>query len=233
MKPIGAALMATLCLAADARATLVIYSDRATFDAANPGLPIETFEEGNVDPQTTRGLFPPLDSTTNDSTFSPGDILPSVSFDVSPPGTLAIYGTGTFGLHIKTIAAGTFTSGLDIVFAEGASAVGFDVFNVEFSTSPITISIFGESGLLGQESVPALDNSNPDFFGVSSDMEPITRINLLDAENLFQGVEGVDNVAFNIVPEPSTALLLMLGLFALAARSPARGASSLDSRLPR
>ena len=65
--------------------------------------------------------------------------------------------------------------------------------------------------LLGSTVVNALSNGTPTFFGVS-DVVLITRINL---DSMTNQAEGIDNIAFAPIPEPSTMLLLGSGLVGL------------------
>ena len=42
--------------AGQVHASLISYADRPTFDAANPGLPVENFSEAAIGPSWTKGL---------------------------------------------------------------------------------------------------------------------------------------------------------------------------------
>lgn len=80
------------------------YTDRPTFDASNHGLSIEDFEEGVVPVNGAVPMDAPLDSTTNNGFFAPGDILPGIRFQDNPgpdANHLFLTGDGGVGLQAK------------------------------------------------------------------------------------------------------------------------------------
>ncbi len=56
-------------------ATITYYTTRASFNTAEPGLPLETFSPIS----TPAVIAAPLSSTTNNSDFAAGNILPGIS----------------------------------------------------------------------------------------------------------------------------------------------------------
>ena len=194
---------------------LTFYTDRPTFNLANPGLPIEDFEEGNVGAGGVISFDGPLDSTSNNTGFMPGDILPGISF-VASTTDLALTGDGFLGIPTKAIGPNSFGDTFDILFTTPVLAAGMDVLT-PLNASVVTASVFGEGNvLLGSTMINA--SATPTFFGVSN-MAAITRINL-DAEA--NGGEIIDNIAFGSpgngqapIPEPSTIVLLGSGLAGL------------------
>jgi hypothetical protein len=208
------ALFLLLCAALPLQAGLIVYSDRPTFDAAAPGLPIETFEAGNIGAGVIVACPSPLDSLSNNSCFSPGSILPGIQFASSghPADGIALAGAGFAGLPSKAIFANYFEDTLGINLLSPATAIGFDLYSINPST--IAVSIYDPAAvLLGSYNVGA--GSSPVFFGVISDSGPIGSVGLA---SLTGAAEGIDNVAFGnagAIPEPATFGLLGAGLLAL------------------
>lgn len=215
---LSAVLGIMLAAPATADAALVFYLTRATFDAANPGLPVETFSAANIAAGTFTSVNPPVDSTTNDGVFSPGDILPGISIGTSV-NTLVVLGDGAVTGTTKSVGAGQFSASTNLTFAPGVSAVGTDVFAAPATGPTIAetfeVSVNGASGLLGSTTVSELAGAIA-FFGVSSDV-PITSITLHDQAN--NGSTFVDNIAFGTsaaVPEPGSLALAGISLLAFA-----------------
>lgn len=214
-----------LLAASGADAILVFYPDRPTFNAANPGLPVEDFNEGVG---IAAGFPAPLDSTSSNAHFVPGDILPGVSFTDNPGPDVVdgLYFAPAFhnGLAQTTQGIGQefpSSDALDILTSPGVTALAVDIFQ-NFgggfqSGSPIDVpvNVFGPGDvLLGFTSVTVNSNSFG-FFGVSSTLDLITRISI----NNTLSFDSIDNVAFGVaaaVPEPSTLLFLGSGLVVLA-----------------
>ena len=218
MRKLFTALCAVLFVFGTVRlagATLEFYSDRGTFNAANPDLPVEDFEEGNL-PGIGLAVVPaPLDSSSNNGVFSPGDILDGVRFQDNPSPNIDAFGFALIGsdfsvwpMPSKTLFINFYYDTLDIFFdGGGVVAVGMDVFSLPLS-SQVDISIYGVGGLLGSSSVDALSDGTPTFWGVFSDAELITWINLTSTGGEGGQMEGIDNIAFSTpVQELSTLLL--------------------------
>ncbi len=186
---------------AKANATLTFYSSSAVFDAAFPGLPLEDFEEGNVGPGGVVGCPAPLDETNSDFCFSPGDILPGISFQDDPgPDTIdgiALIGAGFSGASSKNIVANTFVDAFVIDFTgpDDVFAAGMDLTSY-FSNSTCAIDIYGPGGLLGSTTAPCTNAGS--FWGVSSDLDPIVQLVIFSTSNQ---AEGVDNVRFGGLQE--------------------------------
>jgi hypothetical protein len=201
----------------------MFYTDLPSFRAANPGLAVEDFEEGNVG----FGFDSPLNSTSSNDAFSPGDILPGVDFSNNPDNNLALVDSSHYpGLLSKTLIKGSEappggSSSLDIVFSgDNIYAVGFHLYHTTGGSTGLIaadndISIYGTMGLLGSQNVTTSD-TGPVFFGVSSDSEVIKRINVDGIVPFFYSFEMIDNVEFNSIPIPGAIWLLGSGLVGLA-----------------
>jgi hypothetical protein len=125
-------------LASDpAVAALIFFPDRASFNAANPNVTSENFETPVAPPGPSGAgvnFSGPLDSTTNNAIFQPGDIADGIRFSTTGV-------TFDLVLYPATVPFATFPSQvlgtpgapfiLTIEFtAANVFAVGMDLFNV-------------------------------------------------------------------------------------------------------
>ena len=181
-------------------AGLKYYTDRAAFYADNPGLLCEDFEEATILDGTIAGFDGPLDETTDNTYFNPGDILPGIRFQDNPgpdPNGLFLLGAGYMGNPSKNVGANTFLDSFDIIFPnDDVFAVGMDLVSY-FDADVLTITIYGAGGAL-LDTTTALATNDGTFWGVSSD-QVITRINLYSPTDQ---AEGVDNICFGALPPP-------------------------------
>ena len=207
-------MMASLGVPQTAEAALITFNSRAAFDLAAGPLPTETFEEGNVGAGQIVPCPAPLDASSNNSCFTPGEILAGLQLTVNPTSSsgLALTGDGFSGINTEAVFANVFSQELDLIFS-ASNAVGADLYS-EFSSSILNVSVFGTTGLLGVFQVAAINSGAGTFFGVISTGEPIVRIHLASQVG---AAEGVDNVSFGTigarqVPEPGSLALLGLGL---------------------
>ncbi|MBX9579114.1 MAG: PEP-CTERM sorting domain-containing protein [Gemmataceae bacterium] len=217
---LGAAAVGLLLgTAARSQAALVFYADRASFNAANPGLPVEDFSEGVIGPDGVIGFDGPVSSTIPQGPFPLGLAVPGLTVDSQPP--RGLFGSGlaltspSFGgtANGNMIFANFFDDTLDLFFDPGVTAVAADLGSL-FSDSNITVSVYGPGDVLLGSTVAAANNAGTGFFGVLSTMGDIARINLSSDTGQ---AEGVTNIAFGAggaaVPEPaSLASLAVAGL---------------------
>jgi hypothetical protein len=179
---------------------LTYYTDRPTFDAANPNLPIEDFENGIPGPGSVVGCPAPFNETTDNDCFAPGSILPGISFQDDPLNDagggsvngMVFLGSGFAGNPTDVIIANTFVDSFDIFFTEVANAAGMDLVSY-FNGDPITITVYAADGTTVLDTMTAPSSNAGIFWGVSAN-EPIGRIKLDSTTG--QEAEGVDNIAF-------------------------------------
>lgn len=210
---------------------LNVYSSRTAFNQAAPGLPVEDFEEGNVPPSSVVPCPSPLDNSSSNSCFAPGDILPGIRFQANPNANpadgIALVGPGLVGATSKGIVANYFVETFDIIFiGGGVNAVGMDLLHYFSSPVTVTITVYGSgSTVLGVTAASA--TSAGQFWGVIS-QQPITSINIASTVGPSgDGAEGVDNVAFGTTGVPAPLLrsagvamvaVVLLGIGVLALR---------------
>lgn len=167
-----------------AMASLTFFNDRATFEAAAPGLTLEDFENGNVGPGGVIPCGNPLEN--GDPCFAPGGLADGFSLSASVGQTVAL-GDGVIGQPSIAVGPDLFNANASFAFtAPDVFAVGFDLFD-PFG-SAFTVTLVGEdSTVLGSMVVQA-----PAFFGVKSD-QIIARVDI--AATGF-GAEIFDNLLF-------------------------------------
>jgi len=192
------------------------YSDRGIFDADNPGLPVEDFENGNIPAFAIIAINNPLDEFTNNGIYSPGDVLPGIQ--INSTGTafpiLVGLGVGAAGNASKIVLPNFFVDAEKISFNPPVTAVGFDVHDfIGGSTCQIDIFDAGDALLASTTSAATAAGV---FFGVYSD----TPIGEIVINSLSGGGEGADNIAFGnagVVPVSNWALYLGILLIAIFA----------------
>ncbi len=178
--------------------SLRFFTDRGAFRVEAPDLPLEDFEEGNVGAGGAVGCPSPLDETSNNFCFAPGDIVPGVRFSTPQFASIALLGTGFGGAPSKNVVANFFVDNWVIDFTAGnVTGAGMDLVAV-FAADVCEIEIFGASGLLGSTAAPCTNAGT--FWGVVSDDEVITQITITSPNNQpglpFPSAEGVDNIEF-------------------------------------
>ncbi len=176
------------------------YSDRATFQAANPGLALEDFETPLHPPGAGSliGCPEPADANGSVGCYNPGDLL--VGFSMTSPGAgtpgqelVLIEGAAGFGTPAGVVlGSNTYIASTRVTFDPAVTALGFDIITV-LSGNPVDIVIYDAAGapINSQTGVPA--GAAGSFWGVDSDT-PIAAVEITDPS---QGdVELLDNMEF-------------------------------------
>lgn len=214
---------------ASTAAGITYYNSRAVFDGDFPGLPVEGFENGNVPDNNVISFAAPLNASTNNSAFNPGDILPGIEFTTSNPSyatAIVLIGTNYAGVSSKVALANVFGANYVMNFNPAVEAVGMDVVSI-FGGSSATIEIYDiNSNLLA--STTAACSPSGSFWGVTSDT-PIGKIIIHDPA---LGAEGADNIAFGSAPlvVPVSGWAIYLVFFLIIASTVFRFRKSIFSR---
>lgn len=114
-------VVARACLATTivpVHAALITYDSRALFDAAAPGLAIETFESGLVAPGAVATCSGPVSSAAASTCFPFGSLLPGVTYSAASGGSLVLIGSGfpPLGTTSKVFGPNLFTDTFDMRF---------------------------------------------------------------------------------------------------------------------
>jgi hypothetical protein len=152
--------------------SLTFYNDRATFDAAFPGLPTEDWSNTLVAPAAIEACPGPFNSATNNTCFAPGGILDGIELDFVPDPTstfqLVVIGAGALGNTAVLAGPNTFADDMVFNFNPAVRAVGLDLVNpLNPGAGTYTVEIFGPAGSLGTTTVS--DGPEGNFWGVDSD----------------------------------------------------------------
>jgi hypothetical protein len=205
---------------------LITFNTRAAFNAAAPGLVVESFESrfasggvllcpgplrrGQECPMTPETVPPPPPLE--------GGLLAGITYSVES-GLLVLVGPNfpvgpdgfTLGNTSNVLGPYSVLDTLDLTL-ESASAIGFDVFP-GVATGEVLISVFDSANAL-MGTFTLLASPGGTFFGVLSDSGLIGRINVGAPGEYPGGL--VDDVAFGVpIAEPATILLIGTGLAGL------------------
>jgi hypothetical protein len=192
---------------------ILTYNDRASFDAAVGGPTLEDFELGHVSPADFIECSSPMNSSTNDSCFSPGEIVSGLEINnngVGHGGAEFVLVGANFFLNSSTMVMQNFSGDtLNLVFSVPVAAVAFDLYSL-LGTDPFDVSIAGVAGPLTTFS-PAPGFAGA-FFGITS-TDPITSLSITSSTGDYI---GIDNVAFTPAPEPGTISVVTAAVLMLA-----------------
>lgn len=191
-------------------ATLVFYTDRAVFQADNPGLTFEDFSATNVPPNSVGSCPGPFNSATNNACFSTGAIVDGISLDSTPSSDNVVLTPPFLGVTCVAVGPNFFADDAELTFTgpDDVFAFGADIWG-PFGPVPVDISIYGASGLLGTDSFVG---GNPGaFWGVASD-EAITRIEVVDPGDLGELFCDVEFGGTGVPTTPPLGLLLLVAV---------------------
>ena len=229
--------LAMFGFAGAAHAQVDLFTDPGAFAAALPPgstLANEDFEDGDLGGDDWIAVAEPLDATTDDAAFDPGEIPPGVAFFSTQSNNLVLAGPayaefGWSGFPSQVLHSGrTDCDAIEVVFAGGGvNAVSLLAFG---EAGTVGISLYGAGDVpLGSTTVATPPTGG--FFGALS-QQPITRLvvnapNPVDCGNF----EAIDDIAFGtvdlaVVPIPTLggsamaalALVLAAAAFALLRR---------------
>ncbi len=181
------------------------YPDRATFDAANPGLATEDFEAGTIPTPPVCPFDGPVGSAGAPPCFAAGALLPGASYNSSGIASpnMVLIDTGFIPSASKVIGANFFAESTFITFTEPTNtAVAFDLYCAFVPVGNATIVISGASGLIDTQVSSCTET--PAFFGVSA-AETITQIEIIADSDAGELVDNVSYAAAPVAPPAARA----------------------------
>lgn len=193
---------------------LTFYGDRATFDAANPDLPCEDWEDFS---DVLLGCDAPANSGTSClGGYNVGDILPGLEVDCaanSGPGALGlvINPAGFDGNASIQFGSNFFDDNTIINLTPAVGAIGFEV-ACHFGSPSVNVDVYDGTGTLVASITSACANAGT-FLGMdTSSPNGIGSITINDPSGV--SVESLDNVCFGsagTVPTmPNWAMIALL-----------------------
>ena len=176
-------------------ASVTTFASRDGFDAAAPGLPVQSFEGAT----TGVACAGTVEAATDDACFDRGDILPGVAFRAPDGGfTVAAPGEGRpFAENVLQAAPGVSTV-LD--FSSGTGAVGLDVYSAIGGASRFRVAITALDGTsLGTLVLDAPEGEA--FVGVVSTV-PVGGLVIDEFPSGAPATEAVAAIAFEVPTAP-------------------------------
>ena len=178
------------------RGGLITFDDRASFDIAAGFQVMEDFEGGIADGITV--CNEPLNSSSDDACFTPGDLINGFDVTSSGNGGLVVLTEGFIGQPTDVVGASSSSDFLIVNFANSnVIAVALDAFSGFPGAGLVTIRTFDAFGnTAGSIGVATQNAFLSEFVGFISPT-PISRIEIQGA---FDSSELFDNLAFGPPP---------------------------------
>jgi len=174
------------------RGGLTTFADRTSFDATAGTLPLEDFEGGLSAGVAT--CTEPVNSSSNDACFVPGDLIAGFNISSSGGGGLVVLDDGFLGPTTDVIGANLFAEFTVVIFdAPDVTAIALDAFSGNPGAGDVTVRAFDAgSNSLGSVVVTTSANNVSEFVGFTSPV-PIASIEI---EGAGDSGELIDNLAF-------------------------------------
>jgi hypothetical protein len=181
-------------------ASSTLFTDRATFVAAFPALRSEDFEDGACAGIT--GFAAPLDSTSSNACFSPGDIPTGLDIRDEPlndagggsPTGLVFVEAGQAGALNDAVVANTYVDAFRLNFSPPVTAVGLELVNFT-AALPTRVRFYNGAILVHEENLASLGPAGA--FLALHDPAGITQVEVYaDDAATPNGAEGVYEVLF-------------------------------------
>ena len=179
--------------------TFQSFTDETLFDDAvgDPGALVhEGFEGGPTPPGGIDICNEPVSSASNDTCFSPGELVGGFQMRSSGGSGIVVLGSGFLGGNQTStvIGANIYSESTVVTFLAPVIEVAADLYNGRsIAGSEVTVDAFDVYGnLLGSASVTPVSADTKAFLGLISSTA-IARITITGANN---GGEMVDNLGF-------------------------------------
>ena len=159
-----------------ASANIYFYTDQVLFESLYPGLTTEDYSNTNVSPNSTDAALGPFNSFTDNTCFSPDDIVEGISLDNLEGNENVVLTPPFMGVTSVTVGPNTFGDNAKYSFTVPVNVFGIEIV-MPMGSGTVDIKVFGIGGSLGTSS----SNGSPAgvFWGVYSDYD-ITRIEFIE-----------------------------------------------------
>ena len=196
--------LATLILSQAAFSQATLFDNRSAFQSANPGLPVEDFENlsSMVDAGGLELLGNSVDSLSDEGPIEPGDILPGLivtTIDDGLDGLVLLNPASTEGVPSNSIGPNLFVDSLRLEFDEAVNAVGFDLYSFENESGTVDVTFFNGNVVLATTTRTL--GLNASFVGISTIGPTVSHIELSNESDVDGGMangELVDDIEFRL-----------------------------------